>query len=333
MFLEPTLLNSQRLMSVLPTYSRSCWAVLTFRKDTTSFHACLAENGVTVDLRMAMNHSVFRGASFTIIDLNSEQQHLSLILAMPAVSNMWPVRRYHIPNLARMDTLPNPNGLIELLSEDEIIGIGNHYAPHVMTQVDQLHAQGCKFMYEPWSFLEEHSHCPCSWIHLVHLCEYVFTLAHHDFAGSGQGIRVGIVDTGVDYKHPALGGCFGKDCLVAYGYDLVGDSWNGLKNPIPDPDPYDGCIGHGTHVSGIIAAQTNTMNFTGIAPGVKLGMYKVFSCDSSATTDDVLISAFGRAFDDGSDVITASIGSLVGWSEAPWGKVVSRIVKVSLLLF
>lgn len=99
------------------------------------------------------------------------------------------------------------------------------------------------------------------------------------------------MDTGVDYTHPALGGCFGKDCLIEYGYDVVGNEWNGMDAPNPDGDPFDNCIGHGTHVSGIIAAQPNKMNFTGVAPGAKLGMYKVFSCYSGGTTDDVLIKA------------------------------------------
>lgn len=91
--------------------------------------------------------------------------------------------------------------------------------------------------------------------------------------------------------HPALGGCFGKDCLISYGYDLVGDKWTGSNDPVPDDDPYDDCNGHGTHVSGIIAAQPNKMNFTGVATGAKLGMYKVFSCLGSGTTDDILIKA------------------------------------------
>ncbi len=52
---------------------------------------------------------------------------------------------------------------------------------------------------------------------------------------------------------PALGnGCFGPGCLFSYGSDLVGDDYNGLNLPAPDPDPYDNCEGHGTHVAGII---------------------------------------------------------------------------------
>lgn len=145
---------------------------------------------------------------------------------------------------------------------------------------------------------------------------------------TGNGTRIGIIDTGVDYHHPALGGCFGSNCLIGYGYDLVGDNWTEINNPMPDPDPYDDCQGHGTHVSGIAAAQLNILNFTGVAPGAILGMYRVFSCLSSGTTDDVLISAFNMAYEDGSDIITASIGQISGWSEKPWSAAVSRIVEV-----
>lgn len=148
---------------------------------------------------------------------------------------------------------------------------------------------------------------------------------------SGTGTRIGIVDTGVDYLHPALGGCFGKDCLIGYGYDLVGDNWTETNTPTPDPDPYDNCQGHGTHVSGIAAAQPNALNFTGVAPGATLGMYRVFSCRAGGTTDDVLISAFNMAYEDGSDIITASIGQVSGWSELPWSTAVSRIVEVGYM--
>jgi subtilisin family serine protease len=51
----------------------------------------------------------------------------------------------------------------------------------------------------------------------------------------GSGLRVAVVDSGIDYKHPALGGCYGEGCLVAFGYDLVDDV----------NDPYDNCNGHG----------------------------------------------------------------------------------------
>ncbi|KAI0802378.1 peptidase S8/S53 domain-containing protein [Xylaria sp. FL0064] len=159
------------------------------------------------------------------------------------------------------------------------------FSPHLMTQVDKLRAKGV----------------------------------------IGKGIKIGVIDTGIDYTHPALGGCFGSGCLVSYGTDLVGDDYTGFNTPVPDPDPYDGCAGHGSHVSGIIAAQANEYGFTGAAPGVTLGMYRVFGCSGSAA-NDVLIDAYLKAFEDGSNIITASIGGSSGWSEDPWAVVVSRIV-------
>ena len=43
----------------------------------------------------------------------------------------------------------------------------------------------------------------------------------------GQGIKIGIIDSGVDYSHPSLGGCFGTNCLIAGGFDFVGDAYDG----------------------------------------------------------------------------------------------------------
>jgi len=129
----------------------------------------------------------------------------------------------------------------------------------------------------------------------------------------------------VDYTHEALGGCFGEGCLVSFGTDLVGDDYHGSFSSIkPDNDPKD-CNGHGTHVSGIIAAQKNSLNFMGAAPNVTLGMYKVFGCTGGAA-NDIIISALNMAFEDGANIITASLGESGGWSESPWGVVASRIV-------
>ncbi|KAI8063270.1 hypothetical protein BC940DRAFT_243420 [Gongronella butleri] len=46
---------------------------------------------------------------------------------------------------------------------------------------------------------------------------------------TGKGIKVAILDSGVDYTHPSLGKCFGPGCLIEYGYDLVGDEYGGSK--------------------------------------------------------------------------------------------------------
>lgn len=159
------------------------------------------------------------------------------------------------------------------------------FSPHVMTQVDKLRAKGI----------------------------------------TGKGIKIAVIDTGIDYKHPALGGCFGDGCHVAFGTDLVGDDYNGFNTPVPDDDPMD-CYGHGTHVAGIVAARENEFGFTGAAPDAILGAYRVFGCDGSAG-NDVLIASYNQAFEDGADIITASIGGASGWTEEPWSVAVSRIVE------
>jgi subtilisin family serine protease len=144
----------------------------------------------------------------------------------------------------------------------------------------------------------------------------------------GDGYKIAIVDTGIDYNHPALGGCFGEGCKVAFGKDLVGDAYTGINTPVPGDDPMD-CVGHGTHVAGIIAADSAAPRFTGVAPNATLGIYRVFGCDGSAG-DDVLIQAFMMAYEAGADIITASIGAVSGWSEQPWAVAVSRIVEAGV---
>ncbi|KAI8366558.1 peptidase S8/S53 domain-containing protein, partial [Blakeslea trispora] len=129
----------------------------------------------------------------------------------------------------------------------------------------------------------------------------------------GSSIKVAIIDTGIDYMHPGLGGCFGKGCRVAYGYDFVGDAYTGENFPIPDEDPRDTCNGHGTHVAGIIGA--NDMLFTGVAPDVTFGAYRIFGC-KGGSADDIIMKAMERAYLDGMDVVNLSLGDL-GWPESP----------------
>ena len=66
----------------------------------------------------------------------------------------------------------------------------------------------------------------------------------------GKGIKIGIIDTGVDYRHPALGAGFGPDHKIVGGYSFVYD--NGTLGE--SPDPFISCYGggHGTHVAGLL---------------------------------------------------------------------------------
>ncbi|KAL5612712.1 hypothetical protein BROUX41_004200 [Berkeleyomyces rouxiae] len=147
----------------------------------------------------------------------------------------------------------------------------------------------------------------------------------HEAGHRGKGVKIAIIDTGIDYLHPDLGGCLGEECLVSHGYDFVGDKYNGHNTPVPGGDPRD-LIGHGTHVAGIIAAQGKQWKFTGAAPEVTLSIYRVFGIKGTVETD-ILTAAFYKAYNEGANIITSSIGRPSGWSEDPWAEAVERIIR------
>jgi hypothetical protein len=79
---------------------------------------------------------------------------------------------------------------------------------------------------------------------------------------TGAGVTVAVIDTGVDYTHPSLGGGFGAGKKVIAGYDFVDN----------DADPLDE-DGHGTSVAGVIAASAYTVGgvtYQGVAPDAKI---------------------------------------------------------------
>ncbi|GEM09984.1 subtilisin-like protease [Rhodotorula toruloides] len=126
----------------------------------------------------------------------------------------------------------------------------------------------------------------------------------------GQGVVV--IDEGVDYTNPILGGCFGQGCQISFGYDFVGDNYTGTNTPVPDSDPFSSCSNHGTHTTGTVGALANEYGFSGAAPMATLGHYRVISC-SGATTDEILVAALTRALQDKVNVVSMSLGSSVGW--------------------
>ncbi|MEF3244977.1 MAG: S8 family serine peptidase [Caldisericaceae bacterium] len=111
----------------------------------------------------------------------------------------------------------------------------------------------------------------------------------------GSGMVIAIIDTGVDYKHPDLGGGFGPNYKVIGGYDF-GDK---------DTDPMD-IEGHGTHVAGIAAADGKVK---GVAPKAKILAYKIVSGESGNASTENIIAAIERAVKDGASAANLSFGS------------------------
>ncbi|AJF65597.1 hypothetical protein SVTN_15450 [Streptomyces vietnamensis] len=148
-------------------------------------------------------------------------------------------------------------------------------------------------------------------------------VAQNELGLTGAGVKVGVIDTGIDYDHPDLGGCFGPGCRVVGGYDFVGDAFTGGDaTPVPDANP-DDCDGHGTHVAGIVGAKGQV---TGVAPDVTFRAYKVFGCEGE-TTDDVVLQSLERAYADRVNVVNMSIGFDFAWPTHPVAQGADRLVR------
>jgi minor extracellular serine protease Vpr len=169
---------------------------------------------------------------------------------------------------------------------------------------------------------------------LVNAMEMVHAGAAWDAGLTGRGVRVGVVDSGLDYRHPDLGGLglgedhsgpgpdgtvvpWGRNPRIVAGWDFADD----------DADPFD-CHGHGTLVTGNLAASGPGAR--GIAPEVDLGIYRVgqgpCTGNNFGTTADLVLAAVERAYLDGMDVINLSLGGPYYWGEEAVIQGLTRIV-------
>ena len=174
-------------------------------------------------------------------------------------------------------------------------------------------------------------------IDLSETVPYIGAETVHGLGIRGGGVRVAVLDSGIDYLHADLGGSGNPADFAANdpsttadggfpsskvigGYDFVGGTWpnTGL---IPDADPLDKTpagfadgSGHGTHVSSIIAGTQ------GVAPDAKLYAVKVCSSVSSSCSGIALIEGMEFAADpngdgdpsDHVDIVNMSLGSNYG---------------------
>jgi len=108
----------------------------------------------------------------------------------------------------------------------------------------------------------------------------------------GTGIKVAVIDTGVDFNHPDLFG-WGPDGKVVGGYNFIQEG-----QPPLDTN------GHGTQVAGVIAADGQII---GIAPKAKILAYKV-SENGEGVSSELIIKAIEKAIEDQADIINISLG-------------------------
>jgi minor extracellular serine protease Vpr len=186
-------------------------------------------------------------------------------------------------------------------------------------------------------------------INLNETVPYVGAMSARQGGLDGFGVKVAVLDSGIDYTHRNLGGA---GTIAAYraaygagptdprnrtlddlfpttkvvgGYDFVGEAWDGSATspPLaPDPDPID-FGAHGTHVADIIGGRSRDGRHTGIAPGASLLAIKVCSAVSPSCSGIALLQGFDfaldpngdGAMDDAVDVINLSLGAPYGQRE------------------
>lgn len=154
-------------------------------------------------------------------------------------SKIFPVKSMYIPNYRVFQELARHSYTISL-EEDLLFHLPNYSVDDVMEPTQMLSRKKVK--------LREHQVIPwniqrvCRGIHL----------------NKGKGVRVGVIDTGIDLNHS----------------DLRGNIKGGINIISPYDPPQDG-NGHGTHVAGIIGALNNSYGVVGVAPSVSLYAIKV----------------------------------------------------------
>lgn len=110
----------------------------------------------------------------------------------------------------------------------------------------------------------------------------------------GSGIKIAIIDTGIDYTHSDLDA---NSNPALRGYDFVSN----------DSDPFDD-NGHGTHVSGITSAEDNDSGVVGVAPEADLYALKVLDSSGSGYWSDI-IAAIEWVVSNGMQVANMSLGA------------------------
>jgi subtilisin family serine protease len=115
-------------------------------------------------------------------------------------------------------------------------------------------------------------------------------------------IVIAVLDTGVDYNHRDLAANMWTDANGCHGYDFIND----------DNDPMDD-HGHGTHCSGIIAAEgNNELDIAGVCWEAQIMALKFLGSGGHGDTADA-VKAVYYAVENGADVISNSWGGFIGY--------------------
>lgn len=134
---------------------------------------------------------------------------------------------------------------------------------------------------------------------------------------TGKGVKVGVIDTGIDYTHP--------DLQRAYrgGKDLV----DGDGDPMETKKQGELDTLHGTHVAGIIAANGK---LKGVAPEAEIYAYRALGPGGAGDTEQVL-TAIESAMKDEMDVLNLSLGNNVNGPDLPISLALNKAVESGIV--
>jgi minor extracellular serine protease Vpr len=136
---------------------------------------------------------------------------------------------------------------------------------------------------------------------------------------TGKGVKVGVIDTGIDYTHPDLRHSYGG------GRDIVdGDSDPMETKNVKDPSQ---ATLHGTHVAGIIAGNGK---IKGVAPDATIIAYRALGPGGAGTTEQVL-AAIEQAIKDKVDIMNLSLGNDVNGPDLPIALALNRAVDKGII--
>ena len=130
---------------------------------------------------------------------------------------------------------------------------------------------------------------------------------------TGKGVKVAIIDTGIDYNHPDLQANFKG------GHDFVDHD-----NDPMESQPSTGMTTlHGTHVAGVIAANGK---IKGVAPDAQIIAYRALGPGGQGTTEQV-IAAIDQAIKDQVDIVNLSLGNNVNGPDLPISLALNKVVE------
>ncbi|MCP3027577.1 S8 family serine peptidase [Halobacillus sp. A5] len=195
---------------------------------------------------------------------------------------------------------------LEVVAEYETIfnGIAVKGTPSELEKISRLKEVANQFPVETYTTQEELLTEPSG--------SLTTDVVRPDTSYTGKGVKVGVVDTGMDYTHPDL------EENYQGGFDVIDF----------DDDPMEtteeGKTLHGTHVAGIIGADGD---MKGVAPDVDLYAYRALGPGGMGTSVQV-IAAIEEAVEDGMDVINLSLGNDVNGPDWPTTKAVERAIEL-----